>query len=249
MVQRLLHKVNHRPFALPERKWGMKQTWNDLLFVHWPVDIKQLQAIVPEQLELDVWEGAAWISAASFRVSNLRLRYIPRLPFLHTFHELNIRTYVRYKGIAGVYFFSLDASSIAAVQGARLAGLPYMHANIILNKTLQSECYFKSERIDRQSQSHSAIFEAAYLPDNQIFYAEAGTLTYWLTERYRMYYMKNQVMAIDLHHLPWPLQQVQPSIQQNSALTQLAPQIAFTDPPIHTYTQKLDVLVWPMITI
>jgi len=249
MTHNLLKKVDHRPFALPEGKWVMKQTWHDLLFAHWPVDIKQLQALVPEQLELDVWEGTAWLSAASFNVNNMRIRYLPPLPYIKSFRELNIRTYVRYKGIPGIYFFSLDASNLLAVQCAKMAGLPYLHANIILNKSLQSECYFKSERIDRHSQSHYAIFEAEYLPDNKIFYAEAGTLTYWLAERYRMYYMKNEVMAIDLHHLPWPLQQVQLNIQQNSALTQLAPQIAFTAPPMHTYTRKLDALVWPMTTI
>jgi hypothetical protein len=40
----------------------MAQSWHDLLFAHWPVRVGALRGLVPAELELDVWDGQAWLA-------------------------------------------------------------------------------------------------------------------------------------------------------------------------------------------
>jgi len=84
----------------------MKQTWHDLLFAHWPVPFQQLRPLVPAQLSLDTCDGQCWVGVIPFWMSGVRSRGLPPLPGLSRFPELNVRTYVTYKGKGGVYFFS-----------------------------------------------------------------------------------------------------------------------------------------------
>jgi uncharacterized protein YqjF (DUF2071 family) len=112
----------------------MGQTWQNLLFAHWRVSYDVLRPHVPERLELEEHDGSAWIGLTPFRVTGLRLRGMPPLPFVSSFYELNCRTYVRVGDRPGIWFFSLDASSAAgaaAVAAARRSyRLPYRHAQI-----------------------------------------------------------------------------------------------------------------------
>jgi hypothetical protein len=59
---------------------------------------------------------------------------VPAVPVLSTFCETNVRTYVHdAKGRRGVYFFSLDASRLAMVIGARTSyGVPYVWSKMSL---------------------------------------------------------------------------------------------------------------------
>ena len=97
----------------------MRQTWNDLLFAHWPVDAAALRELVPAGFELDPFDGQVWVGVVPFHMTNVAPRFVPALPWVSAFPELNVRTYVRVKGKPGVYFFSLDAADRLAVWGAR----------------------------------------------------------------------------------------------------------------------------------
>src|ERR1041384_4832910 len=100
----------------------MLQDWETLTFVHWRYDASTLQARFPAGLTIDVYDGAAWIGLTPFRVSHLTLPGAPPLPWLSTFPETNLRTYVRGPdGIRGIWFFSLDAARLLAVLGARVS--------------------------------------------------------------------------------------------------------------------------------
>ena len=127
---RSLDQTEHRPYPLPDGAWSMGQTWLNLLFAHWRVAPDMLRPYVPERLELEEHDGSAWIGLTPFTVSGLRLRGVPPLPLVSQFRELNCRTYVRgADGRSGIWFFSLDASSRAAVATARrVYELPYRHA-------------------------------------------------------------------------------------------------------------------------
>src|SRR5690349_5654437 len=100
------------------------QEWRRLLFAHWPVPAAQLRPIDPRWLEIDEFAGSAWISLVVFMVLRGRPPWVG-------FEETNVRTYGRLAGdTRGVYFFSLDAASLLAVIGARVAlGLPYFWAS------------------------------------------------------------------------------------------------------------------------
>jgi len=114
-----LEFTSHRPWPLPAGRWAQDQTWEHLLFAHWPVEPKALRPHVPSSLELDEFDGSAWIGLVPFRVSGLRLRGMLPLPGLSGFDELNCRTCVTRDGRPGIWFISLDASSRWVVEAAR----------------------------------------------------------------------------------------------------------------------------------
>src|SRR4051812_9795623 len=127
----ILDEVGRRPWPMPQRRWIMTQTWHDLLFAHWPVDIAQLRAKVPGAFPIDTFDRQAWIGIVPFHMSNVAPRGVPAIPWISAFPELNVRTYVTLDGRPGVYFFSLDAANPLAVQTARLlAHLPYYRASM-----------------------------------------------------------------------------------------------------------------------
>jgi len=80
---------------MPDRPWVMTQTWHDLLFAHWTIDIALVRSHVPPHFELDLFDGRAWIGIVPFSMTNVSPRGVPPLPLMSEFAELNVRTYVR----------------------------------------------------------------------------------------------------------------------------------------------------------
>lgn len=234
----------HRPWPLPRGPWLMAQRWTDLLFAHWPIDASLLRALVPSPLPLDTFDGTGWLSIASFYLSHLRPRYLPALPWLSEFPELNVRTYVSLGGKPGVYFFSLDAGSAIAVAGARAAyHLPYFTARMSTSRGESGTVTYLSHRTDRRGKP--ADFAARYRPIGPVEPSATGTLDHWLTERYCLYATDaaRHVYRAEIHHHPWPLQAVEAEIETNTMaaaagikLPSVAPRLAFAS--------LLDVVVW-----
>src|SRR5690242_15532173 len=108
-VSAILRASDHRPWPLPQTPWIMVQIWHDLLFAHWPIPPEVMRQHVPSELRLDVFDGTAWIGIVPFHMSDVRPRWVPPLPGLSRFPELNVRTYVTIDNKPGIYFFSLDA--------------------------------------------------------------------------------------------------------------------------------------------
>lgn len=104
----------------PSRPSVMRQTWKKLLFLHWPIDAEALRPLIPSRLEIDTFEGRAWIGVTPFLLRGLRPPYLPPFPFLSSAHEINVRTYVHLDGVPGIWFFSLDADNGLAVATARV---------------------------------------------------------------------------------------------------------------------------------
>jgi uncharacterized protein YqjF (DUF2071 family) len=129
----MIPKTEHRPWPLPTKPSLMKQSWHDLLFAHWPVPFQTIRNMVPSPLDIDLYEGSAWVGVVPFHMSNIQLRGLPApaIPFTSKFPEINVRTYVTYGNKPGVYFFSLDATNLLAVKAARLSfKLPYFFSSI-----------------------------------------------------------------------------------------------------------------------
>src|ERR1044071_5720227 len=119
----------------PDGQPLMHQKWGKLLFMHWRIEEKLLRPLIPEQLEIDTFDGTAWIGIIPFTMWDIRALppYVPPVPGLSAAHELNVRTYVHHNGVPGVWFFSLDTNSSAAVLAARtIYHLPYYSADIDL---------------------------------------------------------------------------------------------------------------------
>ena len=91
-------------------------------------------------------------------------RYLPDLPWVSAFPELNVRTYVERDGKPGVWFLSLDATNPLAVWAARrFFHLPYFRATMSLRH--------EADGISYRSQRAHASFEADYAPISDVYRA------------------------------------------------------------------------------
>ncbi|WP_081756739.1 YqjF family protein [Gorillibacterium massiliense] len=242
---KILQVTGHRPFPMPEGKWLMKQIWRDVLLAHWSIDPDQLAPRLPNGLELDLMDDKAWLTLTPFQVKPMRLRGVPPFPpFAFSFYEINVRTYVTYKSIPGIYTFSLDASSWLAVEMARWIPFPFLHAKVDMRGEGRIH-HFRSNRTD--SRDAPAAFQCAYVPSNnsESFHAPLGTPLHWLTERYRLYGVrKGKIIAEDIHHLPWPLKDAEVVIKHNSMVSPLGIHLA-NKASLTAYSKRLEVLIWP----
>lgn len=93
-IQEILNVTGHRPWTIPTKQWKYYQEWNDVVFLHWQVDLKELQKIVPGDLEIDLYEGKPWVSLVAFTMEKIRPRNLPPFSLISDFDEINIRTYV-----------------------------------------------------------------------------------------------------------------------------------------------------------
>ena len=239
----VLPPAAHRPWPLPRHPWVMTQTWERLLFAHWPLPAETLRPLVPSSLTLETFDGRAWLGITPFTLSALRPRATPSIPGLAPFHEINVRTYVRVADRPGVFFFSLDASNPLAVAGARaLYSLPYRHARFTVTGDGDGVTY-RCRRIDRRSPR--AEFDARYHPSGPVTTAPPGTLAHWLTERYCLYAVTRHggLRRAEIHHRPWPLQPAEAEIRTNTMIAGTGIDLPPTAPIVH-FAEHLDVHVW-----
>ena len=240
--RRVIETVGHRPWPLPEQPWFMAQTWDDLLFAHWPVPVEALRRVVPRSLPIDTYDGRAWIGVTPFAVRGLRLRGTPPPPLVSSFPELNVRTYVSVEGKPGIYFLSLDAGTAAAVKAARRAyRLPYFRARMSIERH-GARIQYTSER--RDPGGEPAAFAGSYEPVGPTFNAAAGSIEHWLAERYCLYTLdaRAELLRADIHHPPWPLQLAEADLRRNTMTRPL--RIDLKGSPLLHFARRQDVVIW-----
>src|SRR6266550_2998172 len=180
----------------------MHQSWGKLLFMHWRIDAECLRKLLPKQLEIDTFDGSAWIAIAPFTMWDIRALpgMLPRIPGLSAMHELNVRTYVHFDRMPGVWFFSLDCNSMAAVLGARtFYFLPYYNADIELIEEDRT-IHYSLVRTDEPV----AEFSAVWAIGETIPFSQPGSLEFFLTERYCLYSERGgKLYRSRIHHEPW----------------------------------------------
>jgi uncharacterized protein YqjF (DUF2071 family) len=179
----------------------MLQRWHEISFFHWSCDPSNLITHLPKDLQLDTFDGKAWITLTPFLLKGLRPPLAPKFLSMD-FPEMNLRTYVVGKAGPGIWFFSLDAARLSAVVGARTTfGLPYFWADMGVDIRGQENFYFcnrggrakarvqilKGERIESQS-----------------------ALDVFLTARFRLYStFLGRLITAEVSHPPWELNRVQ----------------------------------------
>ena len=233
-------QTDHRPWPLPERPWVMAQTWDDLLFAHWPVEADVVGELIPEGLALEQHAGNAWLGITPFVITDLRLRGTFPLPWLSTFPELNVRTYVTADEKPGIWFFSLDTSNAFAVEAARrLYRLPYFRARMRQER--------RGQRIDfsssRRDSSRPFVFSASYEGSAAAFELRPGSLEHFLMERYCLYaHDGGRLYRADIHHGPWRIREAETAIELN---TMPPDGIELPDePPLCHLAERQDALIW-----
>ncbi|OLN21808.1 hypothetical protein BTO30_12980 [Domibacillus antri] len=235
-------EVEQRPYPLPSTPWLMQQTWHNMLFAHWPVSDIFLKAYLPEQLEIDTFDGTAWIGVISFKAHNTRLHGLPKFPFFHSYLELNVRTYVTYKGIPGIYFFSLDVDKRPVVMGAKMAtSLPYRRAHMKMVIT-EPVVHFTSRRKDKPNES----FQASYKQSTNIYSPAKESLEYWLLERYCLWTTKDNVLFRgDIHHDRWRITEAKASLHHHT-MASFLPRYYFKTKPVLHFSGNKKVFIWPL---
>jgi uncharacterized protein len=201
------------PTRKPDRWPVMRQSWRELLFLHWPIRADQLRALVPQQLDLDLFEGTAYVGLVPFTMTGVRPVGLPPVRGISNFHETNVRTYVHRDGRdPGVWFFSLDAANRLAVYLARtFFHLPYYHARMFLER--EPAALSDDPRpilyagVRRRPDSLPASYLIRATPTGPVRPARPGTLEHFLVERYILYAAANdRLYQGQVHHRPYPLQ-------------------------------------------
>lgn len=231
----------HRPWPLPSGPWTLAQSWEDLLFAHWRVDAGQLRKLMPAGLELDEHDGSAWLGITPFVLTGFRLRGTLPLPRLSTFPELNVRTYVTAGGKPGIWFFSLDAASLVAVEAARRAyKLQYFHARMEVARRGRAIAYSSA----RRDAARPYTFEATYRGEGGAAAPSPGSLEHFLTERYCLYaYDRSGLHRAEIHHAPWRIEPAEVSLDMN---TMPPDGVDVAGAPLGHLAERQDVLIWPL---
>jgi uncharacterized protein YqjF (DUF2071 family) len=219
----------------------MRQTWRDLTFLHWRYDPAVVRPLVPADLQLDLYEGAAWVGLVPFLITGLSWPGVPVLPWISEFPETNVRTYVMDRtGLRGVWFFSLDAARLPAVIGARATyALPYFWARMKVRSDGVTAHYTSARLAGPRAESDIRVeIGEVILP---------GELELFLTARYRLYARRSgRLWKADIEHDPWPLQRAR-VLELKENLVRAA---GLPDPegePLALFSRTLDVTVGPIV--
>ena len=245
---RILDDTTHRPWPMPPAAWIMTQTWHDLLFAHWPIDATLLAAKIPAPLELDLFEGEAWIGIVPFHMTNVTPRGVRALPWVSAFPELNVRTYVRAGDKAGVYFFSLDAGNPLAVRVARtFFHLPYYSADMTIARV---DGGHDAIRYTSRRRASDAELVATYRATGPVFQPRPGSIEYFLTERYCLYIVDaaSRARRLEIHHPPWPLQEADAQFERNTMTSGLGIELPSVAPLLH-FAKRQDMVGWPLTRV
>lgn len=226
----------------------MRPIWRHLLFLHWEFEPEVVQRLLPEGLEVDTFEGRAYVGLVPFAMGQVRPHFLPNLGrfgrWYEEFPELNVRTYVRHNGVPGVWFFSLDAASTPAVLAARAwFGLPYFRARMNFWRGLDGAFRYRSKRLWPKPSANCSL---QYRLGNEIGNAPPNSLEEFLVERYLLYSLKNgHWYGGRVSHTPYPLQHATVEILREDCLE--AAGFSRPDAAPHVlYSAGVDVEVSPL---
>jgi uncharacterized protein YqjF (DUF2071 family) len=231
--------MRRKPKELPL----MRQRWSRLAFLHWSVDPLSLAALLPPGLELDTWEGKAFVGIVPFAIDRGRFAFLPPLPGMSAFDEVNVRTYVHRRGRdPGVWFFSLDAASRLAVWGARAVyKLPYFPASIFLRSDAGGRTSFVSQRNGGRPR-----FACSYEPTSAASEARPGTEEFFLLERYLLYSWDGSYLrSARVWHHPYPMATARVGeLESDELLSAAGIELASPEPPLAHYAEEVDVRIY-----
>lgn len=256
--------IRTRPGGFPL----MNQKWGKLLFMHWPIDENILRPLIPSQLSIDKFDSQAWIGVVPFTMWGIRASFLPPIPGASAFHELNVRTYVHYRGVPGVWFFSLDAAKSSAVWAARtFYHLPYFNATMSLKQEGNTINYssirkdkktyaqfFASESkgfsVDLNSERFQnlprAALDVSWTVAEPLPLSKPGSIEFFLTERYCLYaYCRDRLYQSRIFHEPWKLH----GASSDSCHSTMVESLGIAQPSASSllhYAESIAVEIWPL---
>ncbi len=197
-IKEIFTNTHHRPWRIPDEKWKFYQEWNKVVFLHWQVDYDELKKFVPDELEIDLFDGKPWISLVAFTMEEVRPKKLPAFKPISNFDEINIRTYIKSNNKTGVYFLSIEAGKVVScLLAKKMSGLPYRYSE--MNRT---DNQYHSKNLEFEDS-----FEIQYSIENEL--KNKTALCKWLTERYALFQdTGNSINEFEIHHPEWPVQEI-----------------------------------------
>ncbi len=231
-IDKILSDKSHRAFDFPNRKWLYYQEWNRAVFLHWKVSVEILRKLVPQKLEIDTFDGSAYVSLVAFTMEKIRPRYLPSVKFISCFDEINLRTYIDNDHKKGVYFLNIEAGKhLSSLIAKGLSGLPYEKSNI--NRL--------ANRYTSRNDLKNFCLNISYKANECI--TQKTELDHWLTERYCLYLDKGkQLYRYHIHHREWALKRV--SIDSRDFRYELGDLKLTAKPDITHYSDGVKVVAW-----
>jgi len=224
----------YRSWEIPKEDWSYYQEWNKAVFMHWEVDYKDLQPLVPSGLELDSFEGKYWVSIVAFTMEKIRPAYLPPFSPVSNFEEINVRTYVSHDGKPGVYFINIEAGKyVSAFLSRMLSSLPYEKSNISRGDNFyQSYNPNKGFKLDLDYEIGQTI-------------SRKSPLDIWLTERYALYLEKDgEIYGYEIQHSEWDIKELK--IDNLEIYYSIGNIIFDRNPDLYHYSPGVKVLAWGM---
>jgi hypothetical protein len=234
------------PSIRPTLSSSGRQRWDELLFAHWKVEAGLLRDLVPDELELDLYKGDAWVGVVPFLMRDIRPWWLPKW-MAFNFLETNLRTYVHHRGVPGVYFHSLEASSYLAVKAARaLWSLPYWHAEM--------QSARDGERISYHSTRTKGLgsLDVEYEIGEELGPSQPGTFEHFLLERYYLFTTRRgKLLQGQVHHTPYPAFEAQVTTIDESLFAAVGLPPTSRPPDVVHYSPGVSVEMfgpWPVNT-
>ena len=231
-VANILKNQSHRPWKIPSGSWKYYQEWNNAVFLHYQVELKNLQAFVPDELEIELFNSKPWVSIVAFTMEKIRPKILPSFNPISNFDEINIRTYVKANNKSGVYFLSIEAGKVISCKIAQLLSkLPYRHSYI--ERKIGHFNSFNKKYNDKLNLEYTIKQEKQNRND----------LDLWLTERYALFHnYKNTIIEFNIHHLMWPLKEIQ--INNININYERFHSLIHSSPELSHYSKGVKVLAW-----
>jgi uncharacterized protein YqjF (DUF2071 family) len=239
--------VDHIPFPIPKVRPALRQGWKKLTFLHWEVEPDILRTHLPDDLELDLHEGKAYVGCIPFVMEKVRPVFLPAVPGISTFAEFNIRTYVTKNGIPGVFFITLDAKSrVTCFYANKKYGLAYRYAKAKVSGSLQSGYSWSSIR-----SKDGVALSGSVKATSEVRQAEPDTLEYFLFERYSLYTVhKNRIYHGYTHHAKWWYADGEAKLETNTLVDSYDFGLKDTKKPdIVHLSEGVDVVAWHLLPL
>ena len=220
----------------------MTQRWERLTFVHWSFRPDAVQQLVPEWLQVETFDGAAWVGLVPFFMRVGTARGL-RMPWVSQFCETNVRTYVRDpEGRSGIWFFSLDAARLGAVLTARATyRLPYFWSRMRLDERV-GEIAYTSRR--RWPAPQTATSRVRIRIGPRLASTELDERDHFLTARWVLFSAADgRNRFARACHTPWPLHRAEPIVVDDHLITAAGLPSPQEQQPIVHFSPGVDVRI------
>jgi hypothetical protein len=152
------------------KKLFMSCSWTNLLYVNFRIDAEIINALLPKDLEADLFDGFALLSFVGFRFTDAKLFGV-KIPFHQYFPEINLRTYVKSKknpNEKGIFFISeMVPKFMTYFVGKYIYGEPFSRIGVKENSDEMSIGYEISKKSEEVKMSADLVPNSLELSKNK----------------------------------------------------------------------------------